>query len=49
MAGALKALGVKLEENWEQGVMVVRGCAGRFPVEVSFRFGRAHMRWRGWG
>jgi hypothetical protein len=34
MAGALKALGVKLEENWEAGEMVVHGCGGRFPVEV---------------
>ena len=34
MAGALKALGIKLEENWEEGVMVVHGCGGRFPVEV---------------
>jgi hypothetical protein len=35
MAGALKALGIKLEENWEEGVMVVHGCGGRFPVEVG--------------
>lgn len=35
MAGALKALGIKLEESWEEGVMVVHGCAGRFPVEVG--------------
>jgi hypothetical protein len=34
MAGALKALGVKLEENWEQGLMTVHGCGGRFPAEV---------------
>lgn len=35
MAGALKALGIKLEENWEEGVMVVHGCGGRFPADVS--------------
>ncbi|KAI8469338.1 MAG: 3-phosphoshikimate 1-carboxyvinyltransferase [Monoraphidium minutum] len=33
MVGALKALGVKLEERWEAGEMVVHGCGGRFPVE----------------
>uniref|UniRef100_A0A383V5Z1 3-phosphoshikimate 1-carboxyvinyltransferase n=1 Tax=Tetradesmus obliquus TaxID=3088 RepID=A0A383V5Z1_TETOB len=33
MAGALKALGIKLEENWEEGVMVVHGCGGRFPAD----------------
>lgn len=33
MVGALKALGVKLEERWEQGEMVVHGCGGRFPSE----------------
>lgn len=31
MVGALKALGVKLEERWEVGEMVVHGCGGRFP------------------
>jgi 3-phosphoshikimate 1-carboxyvinyltransferase len=35
MVGALKALGIKLEEKWEEGVMVVEGCGGRFPVQVS--------------
>ncbi len=30
MVGALKALNVKLEENWEAGEMVVHGCGGRF-------------------
>jgi hypothetical protein len=35
MAGALKVLGIKLEENWEEGVMTVHGCGGRFPAEVS--------------
>jgi hypothetical protein len=34
MVGALKALGVTLEERWEVGEMVVHGCGGRFPVEV---------------
>lgn len=34
MVGALKALGIKLEEKWEEGIMVVEGCGGRFPVEV---------------
>lgn len=34
MVGALKALGIQLEERWEQGEMVVTGCGGRFPVEV---------------
>jgi 3-phosphoshikimate 1-carboxyvinyltransferase len=34
MAGALKALGIKLEENWEEGIMTVHGCGGRFPAEV---------------
>lgn len=43
MVGALKALGVKLEERWEAGEMVVHGCGGRFPVEV-----RAE-RVEGWG
>ena len=31
MAGALKVLGVTLEERWEMGEMVVHGCGGRFP------------------
>lgn len=30
MVGALKELGVKLEERWEEGIMVVHGCGGRF-------------------
>jgi 5-enolpyruvylshikimate-3-phosphate synthase len=34
MAGALKALGIQLEENWEEGLMTVHGCGGRFPAEV---------------
>ena len=31
--GALKALGVELEEDWEAARIVVHGCAGRFPSE----------------
>jgi hypothetical protein len=42
MAGALKALGIKLEENWEEGLMTVHGCGGRFPVEVR----GAGSQWR---
>lgn len=38
MVGALKALGVKLEERWEEGVMVVEGCGGRFPSEGAELF-----------
>ena len=30
---ALKALGVKLEERWEECKMVVHGCGGKFPAE----------------
>lgn len=33
MVGALKALGLELEERWEQCEMVVHGCAGRFPAQ----------------
>ena len=33
MVGALKALGIELEERWEQCEMVVHGCAGRFPAQ----------------
>jgi 5-enolpyruvylshikimate-3-phosphate synthase len=32
MAGALKALGVELDERWELGEMTVKGCGGRFPA-----------------
>jgi len=32
MVGALKALGIKLEERWEVGEMTVHGCGGRFPA-----------------
>jgi 3-phosphoshikimate 1-carboxyvinyltransferase len=45
MAGALKALGIKLEENWEEGVMVVHGCGGRFPVEVRQGKMLIHQAW----
>ncbi|KIY93413.1 3-phosphoshikimate1-carboxyvinyltransferase [Monoraphidium neglectum] len=38
MVGALKALGVTLEERWEVGEMVVHGCGGRFPVEGAELF-----------
>lgn len=38
MVGALKALGIKLEERWEEGIMVVEGCGGRFPVEGAELF-----------
>lgn len=31
MVGALKVLGIKLEERWEQGEMTVHGCGGMFP------------------
>ncbi|CAK0786651.1 hypothetical protein CVIRNUC_009865 [Coccomyxa viridis] len=33
MVGALKALGIQLEERWECCEMVVHGCGGRFPAE----------------
>lgn len=38
MVGALKALGIKLEERWEEGVMIVEGCGGRFPAEGAELF-----------
>jgi 3-phosphoshikimate 1-carboxyvinyltransferase len=31
MVGALKALGIKLEEDWAAERIVVHGCGGRFP------------------
>lgn len=31
MVGALKTLGVQLEEDWANDRLVVTGCAGRFP------------------
>lgn len=33
MVGALKALGINLEEDWEHDKITVHGCAGKFPVE----------------
>lgn len=33
MVGALKALGIELEERWEQCEMVVHGCGGRLPAQ----------------
>ncbi|KAL0029473.1 hypothetical protein WJX77_010185 [Trebouxia sp. C0004] len=33
MVGALKDLGIKLEEDWRNDRIIVHGCAGRFPVE----------------
>ena len=33
MVGALKALGIELEERWEQCEMVVHGCGGKFPAQ----------------
>jgi len=38
MVGALKVLGIQLEEKWEEGVMVVHGCGGRFKVEGAELF-----------
>ncbi len=38
MVRALKALGIKLEERWDQAEMVVHGCNGRFPVEGTELF-----------
>ena len=35
MVGALKTLGVKLEEDWDNDRMVVHGCGGRFPSAGS--------------
>ncbi|KAJ9525691.1 hypothetical protein QJQ45_003504 [Haematococcus lacustris] len=32
MVGALKALGVQLEERWDRGEMLVQGCGGRFSA-----------------
>lgn len=33
MVGALKALGVKLDEDWANDRIIVQGCGGRFPSE----------------
>jgi 3-phosphoshikimate 1-carboxyvinyltransferase len=38
MVGALKALGVELEERWEQSEMIVHGCGGLFPSEEAELF-----------
>ncbi len=38
MVGALKTLGIKLEERWEQSEMVVHGCGGRFAIEGAELF-----------
>jgi len=38
MVGALKVLGIQLEENWEAGEMVVHGCGGAFPVQGAELF-----------
>jgi 3-phosphoshikimate 1-carboxyvinyltransferase len=31
MAGAIKELGLSLEENWEDSKITVHGCGGQFP------------------
>ena len=33
MVGALKQLGIRMEEDWESERLVVHGCGGRFPTE----------------
>ena len=33
MVGALKDLGVSLEEDWGHDKITVHGCAGKFPVK----------------
>lgn len=38
MVSALKALGIELEERWDQAEMVVHGCGGKFPVEGAELF-----------
>lgn len=35
MVGALKDLGIHLEEDWEHDKITVHGCAGKFPVESA--------------
>ncbi len=35
MVGALKALGIQLEEDWANDRLIVQGCGGRFPGEPS--------------
>lgn len=38
MVGALKVLGIQLEERWEKGEMVVTGCGGNFPTQGAELF-----------
>ena len=38
MVGALKDLGIKLEEDWRNDKILVHGCGGRFPVENAELF-----------
>ena len=38
MVGALKVLGVQLQEDWANSRLVVEGCGGRFPVEGAELF-----------
>ncbi|KAK9832524.1 hypothetical protein WJX81_005144 [Elliptochloris bilobata] len=38
MVGALKALGIQLEERWEQQEAIVVGCGGQFPVQGTELF-----------
>lgn len=38
MVGALKTLGISLEEDWASDRIVVTGCGGRFPVEGAELF-----------
>lgn len=38
MVGALKALGIQLEEDWANDRLIVQGCGGRFPVEGAELF-----------
>lgn len=38
MVGALKDLGIKLEEDWQNDKITVHGCGGRFPLEEANLF-----------
>lgn len=38
MVGALKDLGIKLEEDWQNDKILVHGCGGRFPVKDAELF-----------
>ena len=38
MVGALKALGIQLEERWEQQEAIVVGCGGRFLMQGAELF-----------